>query len=101
MLMTDAQEHAEPVEPDDAPLTEEERVSLERMTDQYGIPCVLSALELDNACLTEVDQPKVAMEPSLIFTLTVPDNVYPLPFKRRRVCVVLTWDLGGSEYLVS
>ena len=42
VLMTDAQEHTEPVEPDDAPLTKEERVSLERMlTDQYGIPWVL------------------------------------------------------------
>ena len=80
MLMTDAQEHAEPAEPDDAPLTEEERVSLECMlTDQYGIPWVLSALELDITCLTEKDQPRVEMEPSLIFSLTVPDNVYPLP----------------------
>ena len=61
-LMTDAQEHAELVEPEHAPLTGEERVSLERMlTDQYGIPWVLSALELDIACLTEVDQLKVAV----------------------------------------
>ena len=79
-LMTDAQEHAEPVEPEHAQLTGEERASLERMlTDQYGIPWILSALVLDIACMTEDDQPKVAMEPSLIFSLTVPDNVYPLP----------------------
>ena len=68
VLMTDAQKHAEPVEPDDAPLTEKERVSLERMlTDRYGIPWVLSALELDTPGVIEEDQLKVAMEPSLIF----------------------------------
>ena len=49
------------------------------LTDQYGIPWILSALELDIACMTEDDQPKVAMEPSRIFSLTIPDNVYPLP----------------------
>ena len=70
-LMKDAQERAEPVEPEHA-LTEEERASLERMlTDQYGIPWILSALELDIACMTEDDQQKVAMEPNLIFSLTI------------------------------
>ena len=49
------------------------------LTDQYGIPWVLSALELDALGEEEGDQLKVAMEPSLIFSLTVPDNVYPLP----------------------
>ena len=49
-LMTDAQERAELVKPEHALLTEEERASLERMlTDQYGIPWILSALELDTA----------------------------------------------------
>ena len=72
VLMTDAQEHAEPVEPGDAPLTEEERVSRAHADDRHGIPWVLSALELDTTCLIEEDQPKVTMEPSLIFSLTVP-----------------------------
>ena len=63
-LMMDAQEHAEPVKPQ---LTGEERASLERMLmDQYGIPWILSTLELDITCITEDDKPKIAMEPSLI-----------------------------------
>ena len=100
--MTDAQEHAEPVEPEHAPLTGEERASQERMLMvQYGIPWILSALELDIACMTEDDQQQVAMEPNLIFSLTIPDNVYPLPNVAETVCAVSTWDLGRSEYLVS
>ena len=66
--MTDAQECAEPVEPEHSQLTGEERASLELMLmDQYGIPLILIALELDIACMTEDDQQKVAMEPSLNF----------------------------------
>ena len=38
-VLTDAQKHLAPVEPDDPPLIEKERLSLERMlTDRYGIP---------------------------------------------------------------
>jgi len=52
-LMTDGQERAEPVEPEHAQLTEEERASLEHMlTEQYGIPWILSALELEIACMS-------------------------------------------------
>ena len=96
-LMTDGQEHAESDEPDDAPLTEEE--SLERMlTDRYGIPWVLSELELDTTCWIEEDQPKVMMEPSLIFSLTVPDNVYPLPnVAETRLCRVNLGFGGGRS----
>ena len=69
-LMTDAQERAEPVEPEHALLTKEERASLEHMlTDQYGIPWILSALELEITCMTDDDQQKVAMEPDLSFFL--------------------------------
>ena len=57
--------------------------------DQNGIPWILSALELDIACMTEDDQQKVAMEPNLIFSLTMPDNVYPLPkVAEMRLCRV-------------
>ena len=60
-LMTDAQECANPVEPEHA-LTEEEKASIEGMlTDQYGIPWILSAHELDIAYMTDNDQEKVAM----------------------------------------
>ena len=59
------------------------------LTDQYGIPWVLSALELDALGEEKEDQLKVAMEPSLIFSLTVPDNVYPLPnVAETRLCRV-------------
>ena len=64
-LMTDAQERAEPVEPEHALLTEEERASLECMlTNQYGIPWILSARELEISCMTDDDQQKVALEPT-------------------------------------
>ena len=71
------------------------------LTDRYGIPWVLSALELDALGEIEEDQLKDAMEPSLIFSLTVPDNVYPLPnVAETRLCRV-NLGFGGSEYLVS
>ena len=71
-VLTDAQTRLMPDELDDASLTEKERRGLERMLmDQYGIPWVLSALELDALGEEEEDQLKVAMEPSLIFSLTV------------------------------
>ena len=87
--MTDAQECAEQVEPEHS-LTEEERASLERMLkDQYGIPWILSARELDIACMTDNDQEEVAMEPEQIFSLTMPENVYPLPkVAEMRLCHV-------------
>ena len=86
--MTDAPECAAPVEPE-ATLTEEERANLDRMlTDQYGIPWVLSVLELDITCMTENDQ-EVTNEPEQIFSLTMPDNVYPLPkVEEMRLCHV-------------
>ena len=47
-VLPDAQTRLMPDELDSAPLTEKERRGLERMlTDHYGIPWVLSALELD------------------------------------------------------
>ena len=89
-VLTDAQTRLMPDELDNAPLTEKERRGLERMlTDHYGIPWVLSALELDALREEEEDPPKVAMEPGLIFSLTVPDNVYPLPnVAETRLCCV-------------
>ena len=94
--LADAQTRLMPDEPDNAPLTENERRGLERMlTDHYGIPWVLSALELDALREEEEDPPKVAMEPGLIFSLTVPDNVYPLPnVAETRLCRV-NLGLGG------
>jgi len=101
VLMMDTRERDEPVELEHA-LTEEERASLDRMfTDQYGIPWILSARELDIACMTDNDQKEVAMEPEQIFSLTMPDNVYPLPkLAEMRLCHV-NLKLGGSECLVS
>ena len=94
--LTDAQTRLMPDEPDNALLTENERRGLERMlTDHYGIPWVLSALELDALKEEEEDQQEVAMEPGLIFSLTVPDNVYPLPnVAETRLCRV-NLGLGG------
>ena len=69
VLMIDAQECAEPVEPEHA-LTVEERANLDRMlTDRYGIPWILRVRELDITCMTENDQ-EVVNEPEQIFSLT-------------------------------
>ena len=88
VLMMDAQECAEPVEPEHA-LTEEERANLDRMlTDRYGIPWILSVRELDITCMTENDQ-EVANEPEQICSLTMTNNVYPLPkVAEMRLCHV-------------
>ena len=73
-----ANECAKPVEPEHA-LTEEERANLDRMLmDRCGIPWILSVHYQEITCMTENDQ-EVANEPEQIFSLTMPDNVYPLP----------------------
>jgi len=75
------------------------------LTDQYGIPWILSALELEIACMTDDDQQKVTMEPDLIFSLTMPEYVFPLlNVAETRLCRVnlgfggvgVPWILGLS-----
>jgi len=48
------------------------------LTDRYGIPWILSVREQDIICMTDNDQ-EVAKESEQIFSLTMRDNVYPLP----------------------
>ena len=79
-LMTDAQEHAKLVEPEHPQLTGEKKgESRAHANGPVWNPLDPKRARTRYCLLTEVDQPKVAMEPSLIFSLTIPDNVYPLP----------------------
>ena len=109
--MMEAQEHAAPVMPDEA-LSEEERASLDRMlTDQYGIPWSLNVRELDITRMTGNDH-EVTNEPEQIFSLTLPDNVHPLPqvaetslchvnLKFGEVGVPGILDTGGQDSLLN